>query len=254
MYATNYFEDAMLNLAGHNQPIIAPAKLYLELFQSNPGDDGTGGTPVSYSGYARQEIVFTEPATDGSGLSMQNTTQISFPESPINANQASFVGVYDAISGGHMLLYGQLDTPLQINANVSPVFRAGSIKWLWSGNMSDYYRRAVMNTLRGTNCPDFTPYIGLHNGANEFAGNNYARIPVTFSTPAQQANGADMISNTDEIISSIATGNWGTLNRIVIYDTDTNGHAYAAIDITGISMTTGYAVIFRAGDVQFSIN
>lgn len=254
MYATNYFEDLMLNLAAQAQTITAPAKLYLELFQSNPGDAGTGGTPISYSGYARQEIVFSEPATDGNGLSMQNTELISFAESPINAGTVQYVGVYDSLSGGNLLLYGQLDTPLVVNAQVSPVFREGSIKWIWSGNLANYYRRAIMNSLRGTDCAGFNAYIGLHNGDNEFSGNNYARIPVTFTTPAQQASGADMMSNATELVSSIATGNWGTLNRVVIYDAATNGHAYAEINVTSISMTTGYAVVFHAGDLQFSIN
>lgn len=254
MYATNYFEDLMLNLVAQHQSITAPTRLYLELFQSNPGDEGTGGTPISYSGYARQQIVFTEPAAEGNGLSMQNTAQISFSESPINAGTVQYVGVYDSLSGGNLLLYGQLDTPLVVNAQVSPVFRAGSIKWIWSGNLSAYYRRAIMNILRGTNLIGFDGYLGLHNGDNEFAGNNYARIPVSFTRPEQQASGADMISNAEEITSSIATGNWGTLNRVVIYDALTNGHAYAEININSISMTTGYAVLLHAGDLQFSIN
>ena len=55
MYATNYFEEKMLNLM-HGYNISAPEKLYLELFLTDPGDAGTGGTPISYSGYARQEI------------------------------------------------------------------------------------------------------------------------------------------------------------------------------------------------------
>ena len=256
MYATNYFEDSMLNIAAQAQNIPAVTMPYLELFLSNPGDEGTSGTPISYSGYARQLITFSDPAADGSGLSMQNVGQIAFAESPINAGQVTYVGVYDAISGGHLLLYGQLDTPLQVNANVSPVFRDGSIKWLWSGNLNNYYRRLIMSTLlrTGTACPGFTPYIGLHNNDNEFSGNNYARMPISFTTPAQQASGADMISNADEIVSSIATGNWGTLNKVVIYDAPANGHAYAEISVNSMTMTTGYAVVFHTGDLQFSIN
>ena len=124
MYATNYFEEQMLNLM-HGQNIPAPTKLYIELFQTNPGDTGTGGTPISYSGYARQEIVFTEPTTDGNGLSISNTELISFPESPINAGTVQYIGIYNQQTGGDLLLYAQLDTPLVVNANVSPVFRAG---------------------------------------------------------------------------------------------------------------------------------
>lgn len=253
MYATNYFEGLMLNLArGSN--ITAPTKLYLELFQSNPGDTGTGGTPISYSGYARQEIVFTEPAADGNGLSMQNNAEIAFAESPINAGTVNYVGVYDDLTGGNMWLYGQLDTPLVVNAGVSPTFRSGQVKWLWSGNLSDYYRRAIMNTLRGTSCSGFSPYVGLRNGVNEFSGNNYTRTSVTMTAPEQQASGAAMISNSSGIISSVANGNWGTCNTVCLYDAETNGHPYLEISISAVSMVTGYAAVIHAGDLQFSIN
>ena len=67
MYATNYFENLMLNVT-RQQNISAPATMYLALYQSNPSDTGTGGTEVSYSGYARQAITFSAPAVSGSGL------------------------------------------------------------------------------------------------------------------------------------------------------------------------------------------
>ena len=258
MYATNYFEEQMLNLM-HGQNIPAPNKLYLELFQTNPSDTGTGGTPISYSGYARKEIVFGEPTADGNGLSISNTELISFPESPINAGTVNYVGVYNAQTGGNLLLYAQLDTPLVVNANVSPVFRVGAVKWLWSGNLSSYYRNAIMKTLGGTNrtaCSGFVqPYIGLLNGNNEFSGNNYARIAVTMTSPVQTTSGAAHVENTDEVTSPVATGNWGTINKIGIYSASTGGNPYGFIDISpAIAMTAGYAAIFHAGDLQFNIN
>ena len=64
MYATNYFENLMLNVA-RQQNISAPATVYLALYQSNPSDTGTGGTEVSYTGYARQAITFSAPAVSG---------------------------------------------------------------------------------------------------------------------------------------------------------------------------------------------
>ena len=42
MYATNYFENLMLNVA-RQQNITAPSTMYLALYQSNPSDTGTGG-------------------------------------------------------------------------------------------------------------------------------------------------------------------------------------------------------------------
>ena len=57
MYASNYFENQVLNLM-RNQPASGYSQLYLALFLSNPGDTGTEGTEISYSAYARQPISF----------------------------------------------------------------------------------------------------------------------------------------------------------------------------------------------------
>ena len=259
MYATNYFEELMLNLM-RSQSITAPANLYLALFQSNPTDSGTGGTEVAYTGYARQAITFSAPAASGAGLAMQNTALITFPEAPASAGTVTYVAVMDSLSGGNMWLYGQLDQSLTIQAGVSPVFRAGSVKWIWSGNLSTYYRTAIMNTLRGTNCSGFAPYVAYCNGdptgaGNEFSGNNYTRTAVTMTAPAQQPSGTALSQNASDIISGVATGNWGTLNTVAIYDASSSGNAYAVINIgTSYNVTTGYAVGFHAGDLQFNIN
>lgn len=260
MYASNYFETAMLNLM-RSQSITAPAKMYLALYLSNPGDDNTDGTEISYTGYARQEITFSVPAAEGAGLSMQNTAMISFPESTTSTgSNVTHVAVFDSLIGGNMWLYGQLDTPLNVQAGVSPVFREGSVKWIWSGNFSTYYRTSVMNTLRGTNCSGFTPYIGLCNGdptgsGSEFSGNSYARIAVTMSAPAQQVNGTALSQNTADVISSVSTGNWGTLNTVAIYDASSDGNAYAVIPLgTSYSIPVGSSVGFHAGDLQMNVN
>ena len=69
MYASNYFENQVLNLM-RNQPASGYSQLYLALFLSNPGDTGTEGTEISYSAYARQPISFSAPAASGSGLTI----------------------------------------------------------------------------------------------------------------------------------------------------------------------------------------
>lgn len=48
MYATNHFEEIMLNLA-RGISASAPETMYLALYLNDPGDDGAG-TEVSYPG------------------------------------------------------------------------------------------------------------------------------------------------------------------------------------------------------------
>lgn len=261
MWATNYFEDYMLNLM-RGQNIPAQENMYLALFLSNPSDTGTAGTEISYSGYARQKITFTIPTPSGNGLMTQNASSISFPESPVAiSSPVTYVGVYDSatIGTGHMWLYGQLDTPLTVQAGVSPVFREGNVKWIWSGNLTTYYRTAVMNTLRNVACSGFSPYIAFCNGdptttGSEFSGNNYARVAVTMTVPAQQASGADMSQNESEVITPISTGSWGTLTHVAICDNSTGGN-YFAVQSTNTYITpSGTAIGFHAGALQFNVN
>lgn len=259
MYATNYFENAMLNLM-RGQSITAPGTMYLALYLTNPSDTGTDGQEITYSGYARQAVTFSAPAASGGGLVIQNTALISFPEASTSAGTVNYVAVCDSASGGNMWLYGQLDTPLAVQTGVSPVFRAGSVKWIWTGNLSTYYRTAIMNTVRGTNCSGFAPYVGFCNGdptgsGSEFSGNNYARVSVTMTAPAQQSSGTALSQNTADVLTPIATGNWGTLNTVAIFDAETAGNAYGVISLgTSYNVTAGYACGFHAGALQFNIN
>ena len=259
MYATNYFENAMLNLM-RGTSITAPATMYLALFLSNPGDSGVDGTEITYAGYERKAITFSTPSASGSGLVTQNTAMISFPESSTSAGTVTYVAVYDDQNGGNMWLYGQLDTPLTVQTGVSPVFQAGTVKWIWSGNLSTYYRTAIMNTLRGTNCSGFSPYVGFCNGdptgaGNEFSGNNYSRVAVTMTAPAQQSSGTALSQNANDVLSGVATGNWGNFDTVAIFDANSSGHAYAVISLgTSYYATSGYAIGFHAGALQMNVN
>ena len=252
MYASNYFEEKMLNLMrGSGNNIPGQSNLYLALFMSDPGETGTGGTEISYTGYQRQKITFTAPAADTeSGRSIQNSADITFPEAQQATNAVTHIGVFDNqnIGAGNMWLYGELDTPLNVQAGVSPVFRAGNVKWIWRGNITNTWKDNIMNVLRGTSRSSFSAYIACCNGdptgsGRELSGNGYARIPATFTVPAQQTNDAAMIQNTADIQSGVATGSWGTLNTVAIYTAATGGQAFAVATLgTNYNITTGYAV------------
>lgn len=259
MYASNYYENLMINLM-RGQSISASGTYYLGLFLSNPGDTGSEGTEITYTGYARQAITFSAPAASGSGLMIQNASLISFAESNSSAGTVTYVAVFDSLTGGNMYLYGQLDTALVVQSGVSPVFRAGSVKWIWTGNLSTYYRTAIMNVMRGTNCTGFSPYVAFCNGdptgaGSEFSGGSYARVAVTMSAPSQQASGTAMSINSADVLSNISTGNWGNLTHVAIYDNSTGGNPFAIIDLgRTYSIPLGTAIGFHAGDLQFNVN
>lgn len=266
MYASNYFESVIINLM-RGTTFTAPANLYVGLFLSNPSDTGTGGTEVSYSGYARQKVTFQ---LDGSA-SIQNSNTITFPESKTSiSSPVSHIGIYDSLTGTsgsstHLWLYGELVTKLQIQPNVSPIIRPGAIKWTMNGNMSDTYKQQILNTLRKqvNSLAPFSPYIGLcngdpANGGTEFNGNAYARIPVTFSNPAADTASATalMTKNSANIVSpNPATGYWGVLNYAGIYNAKSGGALFASVPLSNsYTMNEGSVAGFKAGQLTFSVN
>ena len=265
MYASNFFENQMMGLLLGGTGITAPANLYLALFASNPGESGNDGTEISYTGYSRMPISFERPAVSGSGLAIENDTVITFTEAPASSGTVQYVGIFDQVNGGNMWLYGALTTPLNIQSGVSPVFQVGQLKWTWSGNLSSYYRTAIMNVLsERNNLSAFIPYIGLFNGdplgsGQELSGNQYSRLRLTMQAAANQPeSGALRYENSNEITSPTAgSGGWGTLTHIAILDAATGGNIFAGISLTNnatYNITYGSVVGFHAGDLSFSIN
>ena len=261
MYASNYLEELILNLLRGSSHSINIPGLYVALFLSNPTDTGSAGTEISYSGYARQTIAFTTPAASGGGLEMHNSAEITFPECSSGSNTVTYVGIFDSLSGGNMLLYGELSSSLIVQPGVSPVFRAGSLKWTWTGNLSTYYRTRIMNAVRrNLTATGFTPKIALCNGdptgtGSEFSGNNYSRISVSFTAPAQQTSGVAQTQNSAEIVSAVSSGSWGNLTHLAIYDAASNGNCFAVIALSNTyTINTNSSVGFRAGALKFSIN
>ena len=263
MYATNYFESAILNLM-RGTAITAPTTMYLALFQSDPTDSGTAGTEADYSGttsnYARVPITFAEPYAQSSGSSnyvLENAADISFAEASASGNVITHVAVMDAARGGNMLLYGPLDSNLTIQSGVTPTFRAGNLQWIWQGNISAYYKQAVMNVLRGSNCGGFTPYIGFcDTNGNEFNGANYARFALTMTEPTQNpTTNVCYSSNTEQATSPIAGNDWGAVQIVKMFNAQTGGQEFSSVNIgNSYNITTGSLFGFHAGDYVVNIN
>ena len=94
--------------------------------------------------------------------------------------------------------------------------------------MSNYLENALINaTLRNTAYSSpATVYVGLHTQdptdagtGTEVSGNSYQRTSVTFAAPS---NGS-AASNADCTFPQ-ATGTWGTISHIGIWDNSTGGN------------------------------
>lgn len=100
---SNYLENAILNHVLRNTALTSPATVYVALYTVAPTDAG-GGTEVTGGSYARQAVTFAAPA---SGV-CTNSGAVTFPTASANWGTVVAMGVFDAVSAGNLLYYGNL--------------------------------------------------------------------------------------------------------------------------------------------------
>lgn len=127
---TNYTEDELIKHLFRTGSFTKPAGLYVALFTAAPGEAG-GGTEVSGGSYAR---VSTAPgdanwaATSAGNGTTSNAAAITFPAPTANWGSVTHWGIFDASSGGNLLVYAALTTPKTVNnGDAAPSFGVGAL-------------------------------------------------------------------------------------------------------------------------------
>lgn len=99
---SDYLENkVMLHVFG-GSAYSAPSTLYLALYTVAPTDTG-GGTECSGTAYARQTVAFTVTNDTAS-----NTSAVEFPTAGSSWGTIVAVGVFDQLTSGNLLAYGNL--------------------------------------------------------------------------------------------------------------------------------------------------
>lgn len=259
MYACDYLETGFLNVL-RGVTFAAPTKCYLALFLNDPGESGNAGTEISYTGYARMEIVFSEPASSNGGIGIQNLSDITFSAPPDAAGTVTHIGIMDSLVGGNMLARSELTESLVIGANEPPVFLAGDVLFYLTGNMSNAYKKKLLNAFRGTSITGVSPHFSLWNGSpeqagSELAGDNYARASISFSAPAEQASGQLVISNSTTTTFNRPSTAWGVWDTSAIYSASTGGEAIYIQALTeSVDIKKGYMPVIDPGALKVGLN
>jgi len=135
---SDYLENNLIDhiLRGQTLPTL-PANVHFALFTAAPSDAG-GGTEVTGGAYARVSVARslanfagtqgagTTVASSGTGGATSNNGAITFPTPSANWGTVTHVGVFDASTGGNLLLHGALTTPRVCNSGDGPIsFAAG---------------------------------------------------------------------------------------------------------------------------------
>jgi hypothetical protein len=119
---SDYAEDAVLDHVLGTAALTSPAAVYLALFITDPTDAGSG-TEVSTGGYARQAITFNA-AVGGVATS---DADVSFTASGSAYGTVTHIGIYDAVSGGNLLVHTQLSASRLVSDGDTLTFSAGNV-------------------------------------------------------------------------------------------------------------------------------
>ena len=133
-----------------------------------------------------------------------------------------------------------------------------------AGSFSNYLENALLNQIfRGTaySFPG-TLYVGLYTvapsdagGGTEVSGNNYARVSVTANTSNWAESTSGATSNSGAITFPQASGNWGTVVALGIFDASSSGNLLAWADLTTSKLVgNGDTPSFAAGDLDVTLD
>ena len=134
MSFSNYAAQAFLNSFFGNTSnfgaLASAPTVHIALFNTKPGEDGTGGTEVSGGSYARQSTAASDwnDATNADPSEATNATEIDFGTATAAWGTVTSVGFYDASTGGNMLLAADLTSSKTIDSGDAFVFPIGELK------------------------------------------------------------------------------------------------------------------------------
>lgn len=127
--ASNYLETMIMDLLTQGDNKTAPST-YVALFTTDP-TDAASGTEVSGNGYARTR-VYTDGATSPywntpSNGQTDNNGNITFPQATGSWGTVTHFAIFDAVSGGNMLIHGALTAQKTISIGDTFEFASGDL-------------------------------------------------------------------------------------------------------------------------------
>ena len=128
--ASDYLEVELRKHIFRTGSFTKPTVLGVALFTVTPSDSG-GGTEVTGGSYARVDVPPLDAnwtgASSTSGLT-DNASTITFPTPTANWGTVVAFGIFDATSGGNLLVWGPITPNKTINnGDPAPTFAAGAL-------------------------------------------------------------------------------------------------------------------------------
>ena len=129
--ASNYLEEEAGKHLLRTGSWTKPSAIYVALFVTAPGEDGTGGTEVTGTGYARvlhgpSDATWAAPV--GGNGQFSNLGAVQFGSPTANWGTISAFGLYDAITSGNLLIVNTLTASVVVNSgDPAPAFAEGTL-------------------------------------------------------------------------------------------------------------------------------
>jgi hypothetical protein len=134
---TNYLEEKLIDhlFKATAYSESTPTAWHVALHTAAFGDDGSGGTEVSTSGTTYARVAVTRGAgftrqSSGDARTVENTANVTFGVPSADWGVATHVGLWDASTGGNLIIEAQLQFAKTINnGDPAPKFQAGELKF-----------------------------------------------------------------------------------------------------------------------------
>lgn len=119
-YAENRLLDHIVGKTSFTMPTV-----YVGLYTVAPTDAG-GGTEVTGGSYARKSTAGADWAAAASGAS-SNANALTYPAATANWGTIVAFGLFDAASGGNLLVWNNLTTQKTVSSGETAQWAAGDL-------------------------------------------------------------------------------------------------------------------------------
>jgi hypothetical protein len=265
------------HIYSNGRPItyVPPSALYLGLLRDDNGlanntpseqDEVQGGS------YVRRALDgVTNYFRPANGFEALLHADVDWPTATENWGTVNHAAVFDAATGGNVLLWSPLTTPKLIETNdIMGILAGDLVASLASVGMSSYSaKKALDHLLANGRAQVYTPppslYVALFTSSGglssntpslqtEVSGGAYTRKLLN-GTTNYMGPAADFAAALHADINwEIATSNWGTVTHLAIMDTETGGNviSYGALTSPKVIETNDRAVV-KAGQLVASL-
>lgn len=222
---STYMLDALLDHLFNITPYTPATHLYIALSTADFTVNGSGAAEPSGNNYARKQFDTwhrTTNVTSNNGL-------VSFNKASGSWGTIGYYAIFDALTNGNMIAYGTISDPQAVVANQTAQFVTDDFTFTMAGAASDYLRGKLLDhvfKITPYTAPT-TFYVALStanptsSGGSiaEPVGNNYSRTSLTAWT---RVGGS--VSNTSLFVGPTASGSWGTITYLALFDALTTGN------------------------------